>query len=137
MILILLAVSLVIAVAVIAFNLAVYAMPLMAGVGAFRLAYAAGGGLILAVFAAGAAAVISIAVVVLGMGLARSSTLRLLMAAIYVTPAIVAGYALIHGIGKHAIEPALGLQVVAGMGGAIIGGAAFSSLLGAASRHHE
>lgn len=133
-VLILLAVSLAITLAVVAFNLAVYAMPLMVGVQVFRLISGVGGGFFVSAVSAVGAAVLSVTAVLGVLRFARNPVLRLSAVAIYVVPTIVAGYALIHGIARHAVESPLGLQVFAGLGGAFIGAAAFGSLLAAMQR---
>jgi hypothetical protein len=95
---ILLAVALFVGLCVLAFTMATYALPVMVGFAAGRLAIACGAPLAIAVILGLVAAVSSFsALVYLQAGL-RSPAARLAVAVIYATPAAVAGYALMFGV---------------------------------------
>ncbi|MBB5704095.1 hypothetical protein FHS76_004010 [Ochrobactrum daejeonense] len=128
MTLILLAVFLTIAFSIIAYNLAIYALPFWVGLTAAQYAWAAGAGFVMSGLAAIAAALLSIALVIAVIGFARNPILRLIALAIFAVPATVAGYALIHGIAKNAIDPSIALDLLSGAGGLFIGVAAIVNL---------
>ena len=128
MTLILLAIFLTIAFCVLAYNLAIYALPFAAGLTAFQYAYAAGASLLMSGLAAIGAALGSIALVIAVVGFAKNPALRLVALAIFAIPAAVAGTALVHGIAKHMIDGGLVLNLVCGAGGLFIGTAAMLNL---------
>jgi hypothetical protein len=128
-ILILLVLALAIAVGVIAFNLALYAMPLMVGVAAFQLAHGAGAGIVLSGLAALVAALLSVAAILAMLCLVRNPLVRLGGMAIFAGPAMIAGYALTHGMLKHAVDSAVAANVLSAIGGAAIGVAALANVL--------
>ncbi|WP_162943867.1 hypothetical protein [Rhizobium sp. CCGE531] len=95
---ILMAVALLLGLCVLAFRLAAYALPLMAGLAAGRLAIACGAPIaIVAVFGL-VAAVSSFSALVYLQAIQRHPAARLAVAVIYATPAAVAGYALMFGV---------------------------------------
>ncbi|OOO17799.1 hypothetical protein EFR00_28720 [Rhizobium sophoriradicis] len=94
---ILLAVTLSVAMCVLAFALATHALPFMLGLAAFRLAHACGAGVIVAGIVAIVAATLSFALFVYLWEVLRNQTARLVVAVVYAVPAAVAGYALMHG----------------------------------------
>ncbi len=128
MTLILLAVSLTIAFCIIAYNLAIYAFPLWVGLTAAQYAWGAGAGIVMSVLAAIAAALLSVALVIAVLGSAKNPIFRLIALAVFAVPATVAGYALIHGIAKNAIDPSIALNLLSGAGGLFIGLAAIVNL---------
>lgn len=128
MTLILLAISLTIAAGVIAFNLAIYALAVMAAVSAAQLAWAAGAGVLMSGFAAICAALLSIALVIVVLGFTKSPVLRLVALAVFAVPAVIAGHALVYGITKNAIDSGLVLNLLGGTGGIVIGIAAIVNL---------
>lgn len=128
MTLILLAIALTIAACVIAYNLAVYALPVMAGISAAQLAWSAGAGALMSGLAAIAAAVLSVAVVILVLGFAKNPALRLIALALFAVPATIAGYALVYGITKNAVDSGLALNLLGGVAGLIIGVSAIANL---------
>lgn len=128
MTLILLAISLTIAACVIAYNLAVYALPVMAAIAAAQLASAAGAGVLMSGFAALGAAFLSIALVMGVLGFARNPVLRMVALALFAVPAVIAGYALVYGVTKNAIDSTLALNLLGGVGGLVIGVAAIANL---------
>ena len=126
--LILLAISLTIMLCIIAYNLAIYALPFMVGLTAAQYAWAAGAGLFMTGFAAIAAALGAIALVIGVLGFAKNPALRLIALAIFAVPAAIAGYALVHGVTKKAVDSAIVLNLLGGTGGLFIGIAAMVNL---------
>ncbi|MER2508272.1 MAG: hypothetical protein ABTQ27_05875 [Amaricoccus sp.] len=127
--LILLTLTLVIAVAVIAYNLALYVMPLMVGVTAFQLAHGAGAGIVLSGITASGAVMLAVAIVLALLCLVRHPVVRLGGVAIFAGPAAIAGFALTHGVLKHAVESGIAVNVLSVVGGLAIGVAAVANVL--------
>lgn len=121
MTLILLAIALTIAAYVIAYNLAIYALPVMAAITGAQYAWGAGAGVLMSGLAAIAAAVLSIAFVILVLGFAKNPVLRLIALAFFAVPAAIAGYALVYGITKNTIDSTIALNLLGGVGGLVIG----------------
>ncbi len=94
---ILLAISLLIVFCVIAYYLAIYALPFMVGLTAFQYVYATDAGFPLSLLAALGVAFASVALVILALGFAKNPALRLIALALFAVPAAIAGYALVHG----------------------------------------
>lgn len=128
MTLILLAIALTIAACVIAYNLAVYALPVIAGISAAQLAWGTGAGVLMSGVAAIAAAVLSVAFVILVLGFAKNPALRLAALAFFALPATIAGYALVYGITKNAVDSGLVVNLLGGVAGLIIGVSAIAHL---------
>lgn len=128
MTLILLAVSLTIAACVIAYNLAIYALPVMTAISAAQYAWDAGAGVLLSGFAAIGAALLSVGLVIAVLGFARNPLLRLSALTVFAVPATVAGYALVYGVMKNAVDSGLALNLLGGIGGLFIGIAAIVNL---------
>lgn len=128
MTLILLAISLTIAACVIAYNLAIYALPVMAAITAAQYAWGAGAGVLMSGFAAIGAALLSIALVIVVLGFAKSPVLRFIALALFAVPAVIAGYALVYGITKNVIDSGVALNLLGGIGGLVIGVAAIINL---------
>ena len=128
MTLILLAISFSIALCVIAYNFAIYALPFMVGLSAAQYAWGAGAGVVMSGFAAIGAALFSIALVIVVLGFAKNPALRLIALALFAVPAVIAGYALVYGITKNAIDSTLALNLLGGAGGLFIGVAAMLNL---------
>lgn len=126
--LILLAMTAVIVVCVIAYYLAIYALPFMAGLTAFQWVYATKAGLLWSGLAALGAALASVALVIAVIGIARNPAIRLIALAVFAVPAFIAGYALIYGIMKHATDSAILLNSVGIVAGLMIGVAAIVNL---------
>ena len=120
MTLILLAISLSVALCVLAFNFAIYALPVMAGTTVFQHVHAAGAGFGLSALAALGGAVFSVGLVIAVLGFARNPLLRLAALTMFAAPAAVAGYALAHGVAKHALDSALALNLLCGACGLIV-----------------
>ena len=134
MTLILLAISLTITLCVIAYNFAIYALPFMVGLSAFQYVHASDAGFFMSGLAAIGAALLSVAFVIAVLGFARNPVLRLVALAIFAVPAAVAGYALVYGVTKSAVDSTIALNLLGGTGGLFIGVAAMLNLsaLGAA-----
>lgn len=117
----LMSVALIAGLCVLAYTLAVYALPFMLGVEAARLAYATGSGLIgagLVGLVAGAAAY---GLLVFMFASMRSPVLRLIVALIFAAPAAVAGYALVHGVTGDAVPSEVWRQIFCIIGGGLVG----------------
>lgn len=129
----LLAVALVAAVAVIATNLALYAMPVMVGAAAFNVVHAGGAGVLLSLLAAAAAAIAAVTAILALLALARNPLVRLGSAALFAGPAVIAGYALVHGMVKHAVAAPVAVVAISVVGGLAIGAAALANLMALAA----
>lgn len=130
-VLMLMAVALVAGLCVLAYTLAVYALPLMLGVEAAKWAYASGSGLIgagLVGLVAGAAAYGLLVVLFMA---ARPLTLRLAVVLVFATPAAVAGFALVHGITHEAVPSEVWRVIFCLIGGGVTGLSALMRLAGA------
>lgn len=128
MTLILLAISLLTALCFLAFRFAVYALPFMVGLTAFRFVHATDAGFLLSALAAIGAGLLSVGIVIFVLGFAKNPILRILALAVFAVPAMVAGYALVHGVTHDAIHSALALNLVCGAGGLVVGLAAMANL---------
>lgn len=128
MTLILLAISLSITLCVIAYNFAIYVLPFMVGLTAFQYAYGMEAGFLMSALAAIGAALLSVALVIAILGFAKNPALRLVALAIFAVPAAIAGYALVYGVTKNAIDSAIVLNLLGGAGGLFIGVAAMLNL---------
>ena len=128
MTLILLAISLTIAACVIAWNLAIYALPVMAAITAAQFAWGTGTGVLMSGLSAAGAALLSIALVIAVLGFARKPVLRFIALALFAVPAVIAGYALVYGITKNAIDSSLALNLLGSIGGLVIGVSAIVNL---------
>lgn len=126
--LILLAISLSFALGVLAFRFAVFALPVMAGIAAFMQVQSGGSGFGLALLAGVVGAVVSIGLVIAILGFARNPFLRLAALGLFAVPAAIAGYALAHGIAKHALDPGVLLTLLSGICGALVAIAAIINL---------
>jgi hypothetical protein len=126
--LILLAISLSVALGVLAFRFAVFALPVMAGIAAFMQVQVGGSGFGLAFLAGVVGAVVSIGLVIAILGFARNPFLRLAALGLFAVPAAIAGYALAHGIAKNALDPGVTLTLLSGTCGAMVAIAAIMNL---------
>jgi len=126
--LVLLAISLSFALGVLAFRFAVFALPVMAGIAAFMQVKDGDFGFELALLAGVVGAVVSIGLVIAILGFARNPFLRHAALGLFAVPAAVAGYALAHGIAKHALDPGVLLTVLSGTCSALVAIAAIINL---------
>ena len=128
MTLILLAIALSVALCVIAYNFAIYALPFMVGLAVFRFVYAADAGFLLSGLAAAAAALLSVGFVIAALRFAMNPALRLIALTVFAVPAAIAGYALVYGVTKNAIDSGVALNLLCGAGGLLVGLAAMVNL---------
>ena len=128
MTLILLAISLTLTACVIAWNLAIYALPVMTAITAAQLAWGAGAGVLLSGLSAAGAALLSVALVILVLGFARNPVLRFIALALFAVPAVIAGYALVYGITKEAVPSEIWRQIFCLVGGGFVGVSALMRL---------
>ncbi|HLP68912.1 MAG TPA: hypothetical protein VK181_15460 [Rhizobium sp.] len=105
---------------VLAYTLAVYALPFMLGVAPAQFAYHTGAGFIGAGLVGFAAAVAAFDVLALLFDTLRSPILRLIVALVFAAPAAVAGYALVHGVTKEAVPSEIWRQIFCIMGGVFV-----------------
>jgi len=131
-VLMLMAITLLADLCILAYTLAVYALPFILGVEVARLAYASGSGLI----GAGLVGLIADAVaygllIVLFMAV-RPPILRLALALVFAAPAAVAGYALVHGITREAVPSEVWRTIFCLIAGGVTGA---SALIRLASNH--
>ncbi len=126
--LILLAISVSVALGVLAFRFAIFALPVMVGIAAFMQVQVGVSGFGLALLAGVVEAVVSIGLVIAILGFARNPFLRLAALGLFAMPAAVAGYALAHGIAKHALDPGVMLTLLSGTCGALVAIAAIINL---------
>lgn len=113
---------------VLAYTLAVYALPFMLAIEAARFAYATGSGLIgaglVGLFAGG----VAFGILALLFDTLRSPILRLIVALIFAAPAAVAGYALVSGITREAVPSEVWRQIFCIVGGGFVGVSALMRL---------
>ena len=133
MTLILLAASLTITLSLIAWHLAIYALPVMTAITAFQYVHGIGAGFLMSAVAAIGAALASVAFVLAVLGFAKNPALRLGALALFATPTAIAGYALVHGATKNMIDSAIALNLLCGASGLIVGIAALVNLNGVAN----
>lgn len=126
--LVLIAISLSIALGVLAFHFAVFALPVMAGIAAFLQVHGGGAGFGLSFLAGLAGAALSVALVIAILGFSRNPFLRLGALGLFAVPAAVAGYALAHGVAKHALDPGVMLTLLCVGCGAVVAVAAMINL---------
>ena len=128
MTLILLAISLTVALCVIAYNFAIYALPFMVGLTAFQYVHGMDAGFLMSGLAAIGAALLSVALVIVALGFAKNPALRLIALTVFAVPATIAGYALVHGVTRNFIDSTIALNLLGGAGGLFIGIAAMLNL---------
>ncbi len=128
MTLILLAISLSIMLCVLAFKFAIYALPVMAGIFAFQQFHASGASLGLSAIGALCSGVLSLTLVIAVLGFVKSPVVRLIALGIFAVPAAIAGYALVHGLAKNAVDSAIVLNLLCGTSGLIVAIAAMINL---------
>lgn len=121
MTLVLLAISGTIVLCVLAWNFAIYALPVMVGITAFQWAYAAEAGLLLSGLAALAGALLSIGAVIAVLGFARNPFLRLAALGVFAVPAAIAGDALVLGVTKNLVDSSVLINMLGAVGGLVVG----------------
>lgn len=115
---------------VLAYTLAVYALPFMLGLSAARFAYQTGSGFIGAGLVGFVAAVAAFGILAFLFDTLRPPILRLIVALIFAAPAAVAGYALIHGVTKESVPSEIWRQIFCIIGGAFVFVSALMRLAG-------
>ncbi|KGJ12723.1 hypothetical protein ATH84_103167 [Paracoccus versutus] len=130
MTLILLAIMFTAVACVIAWYLATWALPVMVAVETFRFIHATEAGFLLSALAAAAMALLSVGLVLLVLFKAKNPILCLLARAVFVIPAMIAGYAVVHGVTHEAIDSMIALKLLCGTAGLITGIAALMNLNG-------
>ena len=106
---------------VLAYTLAVYALPFMLGVSAAQFAYQTGSGLIGAGLVGLVAAGAAFGVLALLFDSLRSPILRLAVALVFAAPAAIAGFALVHGITRDAVPSDIWRVIFCLIGGGVTG----------------
>lgn len=106
---------------VLAYTLAVYALPFMLGLTAAQFAYQTGSGIIGAGLVGFVAAVVAFGILAFLFDTLRPPILRRIVALVFAAPAAVAGYALIHGVTKESVPSEIWRQIFCIMGGAFVG----------------
>lgn len=96
---------------VLAYNLAVYALPFFVGLTAAQFAYQTGSGLVGAGLVGLFSASVAFGVLAVLFETIRIPIIRLIVALIFAAPAAVASYALVHGITKEAVPSDIWRQV--------------------------
>lgn len=131
-VLMLMTVALVAGLSVLAYTLAVYALPFMLGVEAAKCAYAYAyaSGLIGAVLVGMGAGAAAYGLLVLLFMALRPSILRLAVALVFAAPAAVAGYALVHGITHDVVPSDIWRVIFCLIGGSVTGLSALMRLAG-------
>lgn len=132
-VLMLMTVALVAGLCVLAYTLAVYALPFMLGMEAARWAYASGSGLIGAGLVGFTAGVVAYGLLVILFMVLRLPILRLGVALVFAAPAAVAGYALVHGITREAVPSEVWRTIFCLIGGGITGLSALMRLVASAA----
>lgn len=115
---------------VLAYTLAVYALPFMLGITAAQFAYHTGAAFLGASLVGFVVAVTAFGVLALLFDTLRSPILRLIVALVFVAPAAVAGYALVHGVTKEAVPSEIWRQIFCIVSGGFVGVSALLRLAG-------
>ncbi|SDD07971.1 hypothetical protein SAMN05216337_1007122 [Bradyrhizobium brasilense] len=115
------------------FTLAVYALPFFAGVTATTWAYGTGAGWLGAGLVGLVAAGLTFGLVQLLLATVRPTWARLLIAAAFVAPAVIAGFHATHGIVKHTMPSETWQTVFSAVGAAAVGVVAFARIAGMAA----
>ncbi|QRZ12434.1 hypothetical protein JWJ88_07340 [Paracoccus methylovorus] len=124
----LMSVALVAVLCVVAYKLAVYALPFMLGLTAAQFAYQTGSGVIGAGLVGLVAAGVAFGILALLFETLLTPILRLIVALIFAAPAAVAGYALVYGVTKEAVPSEIWRQIFYLVGGGFVGVSALMRL---------
>lgn len=121
-------VALVALLCVLAYTLAIYALPFFVGLAAAQFAYQTGSGLVgaglVGLFSAG----VAFGILAVLFETIRSPVIRLILALVFAAPAAVAGYALVYGITKEAVPSEIWRQIFCIVGGGFVGLSALARL---------
>ena len=124
----LMSVALVAVLCVVAYKLAVYALPFMLGLTAAQFAYQTGSGVIGAGLVGLVSAGVAFGILALLFETLRTPILRLIVALIFAAPAAAAGYALVYGVTKEAVPSEIWRQIFCLVGGGFVGVSALMRL---------
>lgn len=113
---------------VLAYTLAVYALPFMLGVTAAQFAYHTGADFIGAGLVGLAAAVAAFGVLALLFDTLCSPIQRMIVGLVFAAPAALAGYALVHRATKDSVPSEIWRQIFCIVGGAFVGTSALLRL---------
>lgn len=113
---------------VVAYTLAIYALPFMLGVTAAQFAYQTGSSFIGAGLVGLVAAGAAFGILALLFDTLRPPILRLIVVLVFAAPAAVAGYALVHGVTKESVPSEIWRQIFCIVGGGFVGFAALLRL---------
>ncbi len=114
--------------AIIAFRFAMYALPCMVALAAFRYVHAMDAGFMMSGVAALGTAFLTVTLVVALLAIAENSVLRIVILMIFAAPAAVAGYALVYGVAHNTVDSAIALRLLCGTAGLIVGIAAMTNI---------
>ncbi len=115
------------------FTLAVFALPFFAGVSAGVWAYHTGAGWLGAILIGIVAAGLTLGVGQVLLMMVRPLWARLLIALVFVAPAVIAGYHATHGIVKHTMPSETWQLIFSVIGAIAVGVAAFARVAGMAA----
>lgn len=130
---ILLAVSFTIALTMIAWHFAIYALPFMVGLAAFRYVHATDASVLMSMLTALGAAGLSVVIVATILAFIRAPLLRFPVLAVFAAPAALAGYMLVYGVAHNVIESTVALNLLSGTGGLVVGISAMMNINGASA----
>ncbi|MFG1481210.1 hypothetical protein V5F53_21595 [Xanthobacter sp. V4C-4] len=131
------AVALVAGLCILAYALAVYALPFMLGVEAARWTFASGSGLIGAGLVALVAGVATYGLLLIPFMAVRLPILRLAVALVFAAPAAIAGYALVDGIAREAVPSHVWRVIFCLVGGGFVSVSALMRLAATGSTIHR
>ena len=106
---------------VLAYTLAIYALPFMLAVTAARFAYGTGAGWVGAAIVGLAAGAGSFGILTLLFAILRAPGFRIALAILFAAPAAVAGYALVYGLAAEIVPSPIWRQIFCLAGGALVG----------------
>ena len=109
-------------------TLAIYALPVLVGTLLGWVAHGSGAGLIGAAFDALAGGALVYAVGHVAIERSRSPALRLGILAVYVTPAAIAGFAVVHGLAEHVVPSSVWQSAFATFGGVVVAASAWARM---------
>lgn len=133
----LMSVALIAGLCVLAYMLAVYALPFMLGLTAAQFAYHTCASLIGAGLVGLGAAGAAFGVLGLLFDTLRSPILRLIVALVFAAPAAIAGYALVHGLTRESVPSEIWRAIFCLIGGGVTGTSALMRLIATASPIHR
>jgi len=126
--LLMLAIVLTGAIAVLAYRLAIYAMPAIVAIAVARFAYATGAGIVGAGVVGFLGGVAAFGLMAVLFATLRSPALRLTIAVTFALPAAIAGYSLVHGVTRDAVPAEVWRQLFCIVGGIVVGVSALARL---------